>query len=70
MVLRLGPKQEPHPLRHFDGDVFGYEPPGENAAGPSAVVFTLGADGKTAALTIANLDRDGQGSFRRVVAGR
>jgi CubicO group peptidase (beta-lactamase class C family) len=66
LVLRLGPKQEPHPLRHFDRDVFGYEPAGENAAGPSAVVFTLGADGRATALRIANLDRDGQGTFYRV----
>jgi CubicO group peptidase (beta-lactamase class C family) len=70
LVLRLGPKRKPYPLRHFDRDVFGYEPPGENAAGPSAVVFTIGADGKSTALTIANLDRDGQGSFRRVGAAR
>jgi CubicO group peptidase (beta-lactamase class C family) len=70
LVLRLGPKQEPYPLRDFDRDVFGYEPPGENAAGPAAVVFTVGADRSATTLTIANLDRNGQGTFRRVAAAR
>jgi uncharacterized protein DUF3471 len=68
LVLRLGPKQEAYPLRHFDRDVFGWEPPGENTAGPSAVVFALAADGKATALTIANLDHNGQGTFRRILA--
>jgi CubicO group peptidase (beta-lactamase class C family) len=70
LVLRLGPKRDPYPLRYFDRDVFGYEPPGENGAGPSAVVFTVGADGKATALTIANLDQHGQGTFRRVDAAQ
>jgi CubicO group peptidase (beta-lactamase class C family) len=70
LVLRLGPRQDAYPLRFFDRDVFGYDPPGENAAGPSAIVFTIGADGKATALTIANLDRDGQGSFRRAGTGK
>jgi CubicO group peptidase (beta-lactamase class C family) len=65
LVLQLGPLQTAYPLRHFDRDVFGYDPPGENFAGPSAVVFTVGADGRATALTIANLDRDGEGTFRR-----
>jgi hypothetical protein len=70
LVLRLGPRKDPYPLRFFDRDVFGWEPPGENAAGPSAVTFTVGADSKASALTIANLDRDGQGSFRRTAAAK
>lgn len=70
LILRLGPSQNPYPLRDFDRDVFGYEPPGENAAGPSAVVFTVGSDGKATALTIANLDRNGQGTFRRATPAR
>jgi hypothetical protein len=43
---------------------------GENAAGPSAVAFAIGADGSAAAPTIAYLDRDGQSSFRRGATGR
>jgi CubicO group peptidase (beta-lactamase class C family) len=68
LLLRLGPNLAPYPLRHFDRDVFGYEPAGENAAGPAAVVFTLGSDGKATALSIANLDRHGQGIFRRIAS--
>jgi CubicO group peptidase (beta-lactamase class C family) len=68
LVLRLGPKADPYLLRYLDRDVFGYEPRGENAAGPSAVVFTVGADGKATAVTIANLDQNGQGTFHRIAA--
>jgi CubicO group peptidase (beta-lactamase class C family) len=68
LVLRLGPRPTPYPLKNFDRDVFGYEPPGENAAGPAAVVFTVGRDGKATAMTLANLDKNGQGTFRRTTA--
>jgi CubicO group peptidase (beta-lactamase class C family) len=70
LVLRLGPKQDPYPLRFFDRDVFGYMPAGENAAGPSPIVFTIGAAGTATALTIANLDQNGEGTFRRVAASK
>ena len=65
MVLKLGPKQEPFALRHFARDVFTYQPVGENAGGPSAVTFTVGPDQKAIAVTIENLDRNGQGTFSR-----
>ena len=68
LVLKLGPKLDGFPLRHFDRDVFGYDPAGENAAGPSAVTFTIGADDKANGVTIANLDGNGQGGFRRIAA--
>ena len=68
LVLRLGPKQEPFALRHWDRDVFIYQPAGENAYGPSAVTFRVGADGKATAVTIENLDTTGQGTFERVAS--
>lgn len=59
LVMLLGPKPLEFPLRHWDGDVFLYEPVGENAAGPSRVTFH--EDGS---VTVANLDRTGLGTFR------
>jgi CubicO group peptidase (beta-lactamase class C family) len=63
--LRLGPQQQPYPMQHFDRDVFTYQPAGENAAGRSAVTFTIAADQKATAVTVENLDVDGQGTFTR-----
>ncbi|HEU0157385.1 MAG TPA: serine hydrolase [Stellaceae bacterium] len=65
LVLKLGPRHRPYLLRHVDRDVFGYQPEGENAAGPSAVRFTIGIDRRAEAVTIDNLDTNGQGTFRR-----
>ena len=44
LVLRLGPEQTAYPTRHFDRDVFLYQPVGENAFGESAVTFTVEGD--------------------------
>ncbi len=66
LVLKLGPKQAPFALRHFARDVFTYQPVGENAYGPSAVTFTIGADRKATAVTIENLDTNRQGTFSRI----
>jgi CubicO group peptidase (beta-lactamase class C family) len=66
--VKLGPQRQPYPMQHFDRDVFTYQPPGENAAGPSAVTFTIAADQKATAVTIENLDIDGQGTFTRAPA--
>ena len=65
LVLKLGPKQSPYTMRHFDRDVFTYQPVGENAYGLSALTFRVAADQKAAALTIENLDGNGQGTFHR-----
>ena len=70
LVLKLGPRQQAYPLQHFDRDVFGYLPTGENAYGPSAVAFTIGGNQRATAVTIANLDINGQGSFARAPAAR
>ncbi len=68
--LKLGPQQQPYPMQHFDRDVFTYQPAGENAAGLSAVTFTIAADQKAASVTIENLDINGQGSFARAPAAQ
>jgi len=65
LVLELGPKKELFPLMHFDGNVFTYQPIGENAYGLSGVTFTIGADGKAANVLVENLDINGQGTFTR-----
>jgi len=65
LVLKLGPKRNWFALRHFERDVFIYQPVGENAYGPSAVTFTVGADHKATSVTIENLDINGQGTFSR-----
>ncbi len=65
LVLRQGPRQSAFSMRHFNRDVFAYQPVGENAAGPSAVTFTLGPDGRAASVTVENLDIDHQGTFTR-----
>ena len=66
LTLKLGPREDVFALRHFDRDVFTYQPVGENAYGPSAVTFTVGADRQAVSVTIENLDRNGQGVFDRV----
>ena len=68
LVLKLGPKQSLYATRHFDRDVFTYQPVGENAYGLSALTFRVGADHKAAALTIENLDGNGQGTFVRATS--
>ena len=68
LELKLGPRQTPYALRHFDRDFFTYQPVGENAYGPSGVSFALGTDRKAASLTIENLDISDQGSFTRRVS--
>ncbi|WP_207538593.1 serine hydrolase [Sabulicella rubraurantiaca] len=65
LELRLGPRRAAFALRHFDRDVFTYQPVGENAYGPSAVAFAVGADRKATSATIENLATEGQGRFDR-----
>jgi hypothetical protein len=46
LSMTQGPGPSRFDLRHFDRDVFTYQPIGENAAGRSAVSFAVGADQK------------------------
>jgi CubicO group peptidase (beta-lactamase class C family) len=65
LLLRLGPKKTSFALRHWDRDVFLYQPEGENAGGLSAVTFTVGPDRIALRVVIQNLDIHGQGTFTR-----
>lgn len=66
LVLHLGPNLTPFPMRHFNNDVFLYQPVGENAAGESAVTFTVDANGAASSLVIENLDISHHGTFIRL----
>jgi CubicO group peptidase (beta-lactamase class C family) len=66
LALTLGPKPNSYALRHYDRDVFTYQPTGENAYGPSAVTFQVGAVGSATSVMIENLDLGGQGRLDRV----
>jgi CubicO group peptidase (beta-lactamase class C family) len=68
LVLHLGPRKTPLPLRHWDRDVFVYQPTGENAAGPSGVTFLVGPGPRAVKLVVEALDVHGQGTFVRAGA--
>jgi CubicO group peptidase (beta-lactamase class C family) len=68
--LRLGPKKMSFPLRHWDRDVFIFQPTGESAGGLSGVIFSVGPERQANKLLIENLNADGQGTFSRVLAKR
>ncbi len=65
LVLRMGPDMHTFPMRHWDRDVFLFQPTGENAYGLSAVTFTIGANGRASSVTIENLNIHGSGTFQR-----
>ena len=65
LLLRIGPKMNSFALRHWDRDVFAYQPPGEMAGGPSGVTFWVGPGRKAARVVVENLDIQGQGTFTR-----
>jgi CubicO group peptidase (beta-lactamase class C family) len=65
LFLRIGPKKTEFPLRHWDRDLFVYQPVGEMAGGPSGVTFTVGADRRATMVVVENLDVNGQGKFLR-----
>jgi CubicO group peptidase (beta-lactamase class C family) len=69
LVLRQGPRPLEFPLRHWDGDVYLYQPTGENAGGPSRVTFTFGPDRTASSVVVEILDITGEGTFLRVDAG-
>jgi CubicO group peptidase (beta-lactamase class C family) len=68
LVLRLGPKKTSLTLRHYDRDVFIYQPVGEAAGGLSGVTFLVGPDQQATQVVIENLNIHGQGTFPRVAA--
>jgi hypothetical protein len=66
LALKLGPKPDTFPMSHYRGNVFSYQPVGENAHGLSGVTFTVGATGKATTVTIENLNVHDLGTFTRV----
>jgi CubicO group peptidase (beta-lactamase class C family) len=68
LLLRMGPKKTAFPLRHWDRDVFLYQPVGEMASGLSGVTFLVGPEGKALHVVVENLDVHGQGTFVRATA--
>jgi hypothetical protein len=68
LAVLLGPARTEFPLKHYDRDVFSYQPVGENAYGPSGVVFTVGWDGRATSMLIEILNITGEGTFRKVEA--
>jgi CubicO group peptidase (beta-lactamase class C family) len=70
LVLLQGSKQKAFLLQHYNGNVFIYQPEGENAYGLSAVTFTIGADGNGTNVTIENLNLLDRGTFKRVLPKR
>ena len=66
LTLEVGPGGiARYPLTHFDRDVFIAYPDPETPDAPQPVTFTLGPDGKAAAVTIGFLDWNGLGTLKR-----
>jgi CubicO group peptidase (beta-lactamase class C family) len=65
LLLTIGPQRHAFTLRHWDGNVFTYVPPGESGGSVSAVTFAQNADGRGMTMTIEFYDQDGLGKFSR-----
>jgi CubicO group peptidase (beta-lactamase class C family) len=65
LLLQMGPKKTTFHLRHWDRDVFLYQPEGEMAGGLSAITFSVGPERRGLRVVIENLDLHGQGAFVR-----
>ncbi len=61
----MGKGNDSYALRHFSGNIFTFQPPGENAFGPSPLRFTVDATGKAQSVLIEYFDTTGQGRFIR-----
>lgn len=66
LSMSLGPEPKVFPLRHWDADTFLFQPTGENAAGPGAVLFDRDDKAVAESVTIPYFDGDGMGTFERV----
>jgi len=65
LVLRVGPNKMQFTMRHWNRDTFLFQPTGENAYGPSGVMFEIGPNGRAASVTIEYFNIDDQGTFTR-----
>jgi CubicO group peptidase (beta-lactamase class C family)/pimeloyl-ACP methyl ester carboxylesterase len=66
LAIVEGPHKSTFRLQHYDRDIFTYKSEGENATLAAGVIFTIGADGKAATVTVENLNVRGEGIFKRV----
>ena len=65
MRVRVGPDNQQAPIRHYDGDVFAWRPPGGNGDQLSAVTFAGNRDGRARTVTLEYLDTYQFGTFTR-----
>jgi CubicO group peptidase (beta-lactamase class C family) len=63
LEVRLGPAKKAYALRHFDRDVFFYEPKGESAFGPTGVLFRVGPDRQVTHAVVELFRMSGAGPF-------
>jgi CubicO group peptidase (beta-lactamase class C family)/pimeloyl-ACP methyl ester carboxylesterase len=68
LAIVEGPHKLSFPLKHYDRDAFTYKSEGENAVLAAGVIFTIGADGKAATVTVENLNVRGEGIFKHISA--
>ncbi len=66
LALVAGPSRLTWPLTHFDGDVFWFQPVGENAWAASGAIFTVEPNRVASSVRIEYLDGFGQGTLTRV----
>ena len=65
LFFTIGPKPITFSLQHWDGDIFLFQPIGENAGGPGTVIFNRSGMGPSESVTIPFLDQNGMGTFVR-----
>ena len=65
LVLELGPNKTLYPMGHYDGNIFYYQPTGENAYGLSGVTFSIGGGEKATSVLVENLNVESPGTFTR-----
>jgi CubicO group peptidase (beta-lactamase class C family) len=68
LALVAGPDRLTWPLTHFDGDVYWFEPTGENAFAASGAIFTVEPNRVASSVRIEYFDGFGQGTLTRVDA--
>jgi CubicO group peptidase (beta-lactamase class C family) len=65
LSLSVGEGQGPYAMRYFSENIFTFQPPGENAFGPSPMRFSFDETGRAKSVVIDYFDATGQGRFIR-----
>ncbi|WP_457796741.1 serine hydrolase [Methylocystis sp. S23] len=65
LALTMGPGDRLYEIHNYDGDIFTFQPPGENAFGVSPLRFIRDVSHKIVSARIDYFDGDGQGLFLR-----